>query len=422
MGLLALGGIAAAQSNGGLPPDLATLVAEALQANPDIKQMRSLTTASQEASRSAGALDNPELGFRLRDLPDNFRTDVDPMTQKMVEVGQRVPFPGKRRLRTEVAEEQAKADDFLAKDKLNEVRTRVIASYWGLSQAFSGFDITAANKVFWEQVVKAAEARYQVGRGNQADVLQAQVELGNYLDRLLQWTQKQESLKADLNALRAQPPGANVPRPQLLKPRLFALNLDDLMAQAQVRPQLQALKAIISKQEKAVDLARKEYFPDATLYASWGFREALAPPANRKQNDLFSAGVMFSLPVWLDSKIKPKIREEAARQSAAREAHQASLNQLAALIKDRHARLQRLSHQITLYGQGILPQSRQAVGASLMAYQVGSMEFTQLYQSQITAYNNELQLQEYLKDFEENWAELEWLVGAELHRRPGGKP
>jgi hypothetical protein len=32
-----------------------------------------------------------------------------------------------------------------------------------------------------------------------------------------------------------------------------------------------------------------------------------------------------------------------------------------------------------------------------------------------------MQLQEYLNDFEDNWAELEWLVGAELPRPPGGK-
>jgi hypothetical protein len=30
-------------------------------------------------------------------------------------------------------------------------------------------------------------------------------------------------------------------------------------------------------------------------------------------------------------------------------------------------------------------------------------------------------LQEYLKDFEENWAELEWLVGQELPRLAGGR-
>ena len=44
-----------------------------------------------------------------------------------------------------------------------------------------------------------------------------------------------------------------------------------------------------------------------------------------------------------------------------------------------------------------------------------------MYQNQIAAYNAELALQEFLKDFEENWAELEWLVGRELPRTPGGK-
>ena len=64
----------------------------------------------------------------------------------------------------------------------------MIEAYWGLSLAYSDYDITQRNKQFWEQVVKVAETRYSVGQGMQADVLQAQVELGNYLDRLFQWT------------------------------------------------------------------------------------------------------------------------------------------------------------------------------------------------------------------------------------------
>jgi outer membrane protein TolC len=101
---------------------------------------------------------------------------------------------------------------------------------------------------------------------------------------------------------------------------------------------------------------------------------------------------------------------------------QSTWNQLAAAIKDRHAKLMRLAQQITLYNQGIVPQARQAAEASLSSYRVGSLGFEQLYQSQIAAYNAELTMKEYLKDFEENWAELEWLVGAELPRSAGGKP
>ncbi len=411
-----------ASGNGNLPADLQALIAEALKENPEVKQMAWLHTAAKETIRSAGALEDPEIGFSMKDIPvDTWRTNQEPMTQKMLELSQKFPFPGKRRLRSEVAASQAQSDQFAYQDKANEVRAKVIMGYWGLSLAYASYDLTQKNKQFWEQVVQVAETRYGVGRGMQADVLQAQVELGNYLDRLFQWTQKQESFRAELNNLRSRPPQTPLERPQALKPRPFSLKLEDLLAQAEARPQLQALKALMAKQEKAVDLAKKEYYPDVKVSLGYGFRETLAPPVNQKQADMFSSTVMFNVPIWYGEKIKPRIREELARQSAAKEAHQSAANQIAAAIKDRHAKLNRLSQQISLYHQGIVPQARQAVSAALASYQVGALDFAQLYQSQIAVYNAEMQLQEYLKDFEENWAELEWLVGQEVPRPLGGK-
>jgi len=420
--LFACGISPAAGANDNLPADLKALITEALKANPEVKQMHSLHRASKEAIRSAGALEDPEIGFTMKDVPvDTWRTNAEDMTQKMLEVSQKFPFPGKRRLRSEVAAEQARSEGLAYYEKINEVRAKVVVAYWTLSLAHISSDLTQKNKQFWEQVVQVAETRYGVGQGIQADVLQAQVELGNYLDRLLQWQQKQESARADLNALRSQSPNTAVAKPQPLQPRPFSLKLEELLARSEARPQLQALKAIIAKQEKAVSLAKKEYFPDARIALGYGFRETLAPPVNQKQPDMFTSTVMFNVPIWYGSKIKPRIREEQARQSAAQEAHQAAANMLAATIKDRHAKLQRLSRQITLMDQGIIPQARQAASASLASYQVGALDFAQLYQSQIAVYNAEMQLQEYLKDFEENWAELEWLVGQELTRTPGGK-
>ena len=222
--------------------------------------------ATKETIKSAGALDDPTVSFTMNNLPtDTWRLNQDPMTQKMLELSQKFPFPGKRRLRSEVAAEQAKSDDLAYRDKANEIRAKVVIDYWGLALAYAGFDIVQKNKQFWEQVVQVTETRYKVGQGMQADVLQAQVELGNYLDRLFQWKQRQESLQANLNALRSRPPQTPVGRPQPLTPRPVTLKLDDLLAQAEARPQLQALKALVAKQEKAVDLAKKEYFPDATV-------------------------------------------------------------------------------------------------------------------------------------------------------------
>jgi outer membrane protein, heavy metal efflux system len=410
-----------AAAPGDVPADLQALIDEALQANSDLLQQAHLKAAAGEAIKPAGALDDPDFAFILKDVPTNtWRLDQDEMTQKMLEVSQKVPFPGKRRLRAEIAGEQAKSEGFAYSDKANEIRAKVIMAYWDLSLAYAAYDITEKNKQFWDQVVKVSETRYAVGMGEQADVLQAQVELGNYLDRLFQWRQRQESIRAELNALRSKPQQTAIDRPQPLRLRPQNLKVEDLLARAEEHPQLRALEALVVKQQKAVDLARKDYFPDFTLSLSYGFREDLGPPMNEKIPNMFSSKIMVNLPIWHGSKIKPKIREEEAMKKAAEASQQSTWNRLAAAIKDRHAKLERLSQQIRLYDQGIIPQARQAVEAALASYRVGRLDFSQMYQNYIAAYNAELQLQAYLKEFEENWAELEWLRGAELPRRPGG--
>jgi cobalt-zinc-cadmium efflux system outer membrane protein len=416
-GLLLLAGSVplAAQEQSGLPADLKALIAEAIQANPAIKEKAQITTAAKEAVRPAGALDNPEVSLGLLNLPvDTFALNqVDMTNAPQIAVRQKFPFPGKRRLRSELAEEQSRSDDFSHQDKINEIRSRVIQGYWSLALAYASYDITQKDKQLWQQVVEVAETRYAVGQGMQADVLQAQVELGNYLDRLFQWQQRQESISADLNALRSKPPGTAIARPQPLKPRPQTLNLDNLLALAAEQPQLQALKSQVAKQEKAVQLARKDFLPDFGVGVAYGFREN-KPTVTRP--DFFSTTLSLDIPIWWKAKQKPKLREQKAREAAAQNAYQAYWDRAAAAIKDRYVTLQRLSQQIQLYGQGIIPQAHQAAEASLAAYRTGTLDFARLTQNYIAMYGAELKLQEYLKEYEGTWAELEWLVGQELPR------
>ena len=403
-----------AQEEAGMPADLKAFIGEAVQANPAVKEKAQMKTASKEAIRPAGAFENPEVMFGLLNIPVNtWSFNQADMTMKEIAVSQKLPFPGKRRLRSEVAEEQNKADSFSYQDQVNEIRTKVIQGYWSLSLAYASYDITNKDKQMWEQVVQVAETRYGVGQGMQTDVLQAQVELGNYLDRLFQWQQRQESIKADLNAQRSKPPGTTIARPQPLKPRPVTLNLDNLLALAAEQPQLQALKAQVTKQEKAVALAKKDFFPDFKVGVGYGFREDRAPVS---RPDFFSSTFSMDVPIWRAAKIKPKVREEEARQAAAQNAHQSAWDKASAAIKDRYVTLQRLSQQIQLYGQGIIPQAHQATEASLAAYRTGTLDFARLTQNYIAMYNAELTYQEYLKEFEGTWAELEWLVGQELPR------
>ena len=140
------------------------------------------------------------------------------------------------------------------------------------------------------------------------------------------------------------------------------MNLDNLLAQAAEQPQLQALKAQVAKQEKAVQLARKDFLPDFGVGVAYGFRENKAPVT---RPDFFSTTLSLDLPIWWKAKQKPKLREQQARKNAAENAYQAYWDKAAAAIKDRFVTLQRLSQQIQLYHRGIIPQARQASEASL---------------------------------------------------------
>jgi cobalt-zinc-cadmium efflux system outer membrane protein len=406
----------AAQEKVGLPTDLKALISEALQANPAVKEKGQVKEASKEAIRPARALDNPEVSMGFLNVPtDTFALNqVDMTNAPQIGVKQKFPFPGKLKLRSEVAEEQNRSDTYSFQDKINEIRSRVIQGYWNLALAYTSYDITQKDKELWQQVVKVAETRYAVGQGMQAEVLQAQVELGNYLDRLFQWQQREESITADLNALRSKPPNTTIARPQPLKARPLNLKLDNLLTLAAEQPQLQALKSQIAKQEKAVQLAHKNFFPDFGVGVAYGFREKNQLGVVRP--DFFSGTVSLDLPIWWNAKQKPRLREQKARQAAAEDAYKSFWDRSAAAIKDRYAILQRLSQQIQLYGQGIIPQARQAAEASLAAYRTGTLDFARLTQNYLAMYSAELRYQEYMKEFEGTWAELEWLVGQELPR------
>ena len=93
---MAPSGIAWSQPLNHLPTDLKTYIAEALQANPEIKRLADLKKASQEAIRPAGSLDDPMLTFGFFNLPVNtFSFSEADMTQKGLGVSQKIPFSGK---------------------------------------------------------------------------------------------------------------------------------------------------------------------------------------------------------------------------------------------------------------------------------------------------------------------------------------
>ena len=307
IGTLGLSTPLRAQSNVNLPPDLQALIAESLQANPEIKQKSQLKTAAEEAVRPAGALDNPQAGFALLNIPtDTWSFAQEPMTQKAFSLSQKIPFPGKRRLRSEVAEEQARSDDLAYKDKMNEIRAMVIQRYWSLALAYSGYDITDATSSSgnrWCRWRKPATAWARPGSRMSS---RPRWNWGITSTACFQWRQRQESFVADLNALRSQPPQT----PPCQAPALKAPALDPQAGRpagpGEIRPQLEALKALIARQEKAVAAGPQRLLPRLSPSGWPTVSGKVGPPGEQTRPDFFTTTFMLDIPIWRGSKKSPK--------------------------------------------------------------------------------------------------------------------
>ena len=83
---------------------LPDLITEALANNADVAAARSELEAARERVAPAGALEDPmlELGVINTPLP-SLSLQREDMTMKMLGLGQKLPFPGKRELRRSMA-------------------------------------------------------------------------------------------------------------------------------------------------------------------------------------------------------------------------------------------------------------------------------------------------------------------------------
>ena len=157
--------------------ELERLTMEMLANNQGLNALAHKVAALKEEVRAAGALDDPRLGFGLLNLPaDSFRFDEQPMTQKQITLAQRIPWFGKRDLKTQRAVLNAlKQESVLKASRLKLIRNLTDA-YYQLGFVEASLEINERLSDHMDQIAQVAEARYGSGKGLQQDILQAQVE------------------------------------------------------------------------------------------------------------------------------------------------------------------------------------------------------------------------------------------------------
>jgi outer membrane protein TolC len=350
-----------------------------------------------------------QLAIMNRSLPGLEPMPITGMTQ--LQLTQMLPVAGQLGIAKRSAAALADASSARAVEVRWEARARSAAFFYDLYATTQTLRIAHETRDLLRELGRAAEAMYAVGKGRQADVLRAQVEVARMTEDIVRMQSMRAVLIARLDAQVDAPlvdsatPIARPLFPGELPP------LDSLVARATAdRGMMRAARSEVQAARASQDLAQRSIWPDVELGVQFAWQ------GNGMGGTDYMGGLMVgaSLPVFARSR-QLRMRDEAG---AMRQAADADLREVAAETRSRvtelYADIGRARRLDALYRATILPQAEAALGAALAAYRAGSVDFMTLVEAQMTLnrYRQELFTLEAQQGMA--LADLEMLIGQQL--------
>ncbi len=390
------------------PVRLADLLAEAERNHPSLQAETRLIEAKRARIPQARALPDPQLSIGYAGDPWPFKTQAgDPSSSRQFGVMQEFPYPGKRELRGKIAAKDADAQKWNYEAARRQVRAQVEIAYYELWAMDKALDITEKNKDLLEKLARIAEEKYKVGKGLQADVLRAQVEVTRVLQRLTVLRQRRRTFEAALNSLLVRPPESPIGPLAEVNQSVFAYSLDELLRKAVENfPEIRRQQDLIEQSQLAVSLAKKNYYPDFSV--AWDYQNRPNLP------EMYGLRFTVNLPVFYKSKQRQAVKEAAAGLAAARYERESLRTALLFQVKEQYLTARASEELLTLYSKGIVPQSALALESSLVAYQVGALDFLNLVTNFTIVLDYEVNYYEELASYQKALARLEEITGLEL--------
>ncbi len=405
---------------------------------PDTPRLPKLTESSGLSDYLAyGALNNPglEAAFnrwkaaleqvpQVKTLPDpkftylyyiqEVETRVGPQRQGFG-IAQAFPWFGKLNLRGDVAAEAANA----ARKRYDAAKLKLFfevkAAYYEYYYLAKSVAVTKENINLVKHLESVARSRYKAAVGTHPDVIRAQVEAGKLEDRYQTLLDLRQPIVARLNAALNRPVEADIPWPSEIKLKDAHVVDKELLAELMAEnPELKALDFEIDRNKHAIELARKDYYPDFNLGLNIIDTDTSPvgnPPDDGK--DPVVAMISLNLPLWRE-KYDAGVREAQARYYAARQDRTEKTNSLSSELKLASYRFRDAKRKIDLYGDALLPKARESLKVTESDFRAATGNFTDLIDAQRILLEFALAYEWALADYAQSLAKIEMLVGREI--------
>ena len=388
---------------------LAALIEEARQKNPEIRATMHSYQAADHMAKAAGAL--PDTQIMVQHLSVGSPRPLAGYTNSdfaYIGLGaaQEFPWPGKRGLRQEAAGLQARAMRGESEAVTRTVVEQIKIAYYKLAYLQQTFNILLRDDQLLSEMEQIAESRYRVGKGNQQEVLKAQLQHTRILQEINLHHREQADQQALIKRLLGRRQDSSDVVTETLRERALPADDSEFFRQAsETNPEVAARKAMADRAGKMVELSRKEFRPDFGV-------QYMYQNTDRKFRDYYM--VTFTVTLPNRSRRRAELAQALEDQQAASAALDAETQSRMAEVREQYELAKLSGEQLKIYREGLMPQAEATFRSAMAAYQANRQDFETLLSSFRDVLDFEEQYQKELSEHESALARLESLTGVTL--------
>jgi len=383
----------------------AALIQAVLDRNPDVAAAREAWRAALARYPQATTWDDPMVSYSLAPLSI---AGSAPFGQA-VQIEERLPVPGRRRLAGQVAlaeAEAARGQVDTARLRLAEMASTLFDDYWVTTRSLA---INAQHTELVAGLKRAAEAQYAAARGSAQDSLEAETELVRLdHDRVMLEAGRAVAVAGLNGLLHRRPELALPPPPDVLdvpaEPAAMTTLEDEAVT---ARPELAVSRAQVRARKAAVDLAHRDTYPRIGVMARY---DSMRPMTEHQ----WMVGLSFALPVMRGTRDAAVAGAEASSARAGLE-YDRDVDRIRVEVAQAYERLMAARHLLGLYDDRLVPAARDRVGAARADFVTAKARFSEVIAAERTLRDAELGREETMADVSRLTAALDRAVG----RMPG---
>jgi outer membrane protein TolC len=389
---------------------LSAVTNSVLANNPAIKEARAKWEAMKQRVPQAAAWDDLKFSgtTRLGRFVDVARNSF---TDQMLSVEQMIPISGKNQSRARIAAAEALGGLEELRRKELDLVGKARSAYFRLAKDYALLELNRANDASLVQTLEISRARLEVGNQGQADVLTAEGELVKIAETRRDLQRAVSEDETQLKVLMNRDPFSTLGKTSLSSAHPALPTVERLRTLLfSNRPEVRMAEANVTAAKAKLELAKREWIPDPALSVEAQRYNGASQVASE-----VGVGVSFNVP-WLNGK-KYRAEEKEAQSGveAAQRAVESARTEALGMLRDQLQKIETFHHHIELFEERLIPNARQTLQTNRTNYEGGKTGFLELVISDRSQREVEAMFQQHLADYQMAVAELEALVGADLH-------